>query len=169
MNNKGMIARFLGAFIAIGIAVAIGWNMIGPITTQINLLTANLTAEGNLSTSTGLSMQTTASLLHYLPAIFGIVIAIFGIAMVWNAFRNPFGDDDEGSSDTEDENGEDEQEEPEEEEEEEKDYKEKRYSYSVKKTNNVYHRTEEPSEPVPEIKPEEIKDKEKKFTKSKYD
>ena len=131
---------------------------------MVTTATANMTATGNV-TNTG-NIQTSIEILKWVPGIFGVCIAIFGIWVVYNALKDAFGLGSNGMGDEDDGS-----EEPEEDDDEDaKDYKDKRYSYTVKQDKPKVETAEFKSKlnDVP-ISADEIKEKEKKLVKSKYD
>ena len=156
MNKRGLIAKFIGIFVVL----LIGVSLIKPISEAVTTATANMTT-GNV-TNTG-SIQTSVELIKLAPPVFGICIAIFGIWIVYNALKNAFGWGSGGMGDEDDSS-----EEPD--DEDAKDYKDKRYSYTVKQDKPKVETAEFKSKlnDVP-ISADEIKEKEKKLVKSKYD
>jgi beta-lactamase regulating signal transducer with metallopeptidase domain len=156
MNKKGLLAKWIGGFVAI----LIGVSLIGPISKQINRASNYTNPSIGINQSLTEASSWGAAVLNLVPGFFALVILCVVISIVYSSLRSSLRSDDNNKKEEEEE-----EEETNEDEEEEK-VRERNYSYSVKKEATAAVAVDEP---IAEVKAGEIKEREKKFVKSKYD
>ena len=151
MNKRGMIAQLVGAMVAI----LIGLMLIPTIMEQVNLASKNTGPSLSYYNVTSIFGDSSQNLMALLPVLIGAVIIIFGIALIYNAFKDAVlvggkkksgvkdeEEDEEDNEDDEEDNYEEDDEEDEEEEEDKKIKQKPKLSCRIKKENEeVKHET----------------------------